>query len=111
MRRTSVLIKGEIMLNFKFPTPEVKQEYDVAVIGGGVAGAGAALAAARAGVKVILLEKAALLGGLATIGLINWYEPLCDGNGKKLIGGISEEFLHASIKYCQDTLPKDLREK
>lgn len=99
------------MFNFKFPTPEVKPEYDVAVIGGGVAGAGAALAAARAGVKVILLEKAALLGGLATIGLINWYEPLCDGNGKKLIGGISEEFLHASIKYCQDTLPKDWREK
>lgn len=99
------------MLNFKFPTPEVKKEYDVVVVGGGVAGAAAALAAAREGASVILLEKAALLGGLATIGLINWYEPLCDGNGKKLIGGIGEEFLHASIKYCQDTLPADWREK
>lgn len=99
------------MLNFNFPTPEVKQEYDVVVVGGGVAGAAAALAAAREGASVILLEKAALLGGLATIGLINWYEPLCDGKGKKLIGGIGEEFLHASIKYCQDTLPADWREK
>ncbi len=99
------------MQNFVFPTPEIKKECDVVVVGGGVAGAAAALAAARAGVKVVLLEKAALLGGLATIGLINWYEPLCDGNGKKLIGGIGEEFLHASIKYCQDTLPADWREK
>ncbi len=103
--------KGRIMERFVFPQPEIKKEYDVAVIGGGVAGAGAALAAARAGVSVLLLEKSALLGGLATIGLINWYEPLCDGKGKKLIGGISEEFLHLAIRYCEDTLPEDWRVK
>ena len=98
-------------MKYSFPEPEVKKEYDVAVIGGGVAGAGAALAAARQGASVVLIEKAALLGGLATIGLINWYEPLCDGKGSKLIGGISEELLYAAIKYSQDTLPKDWREK
>ena len=59
-------------MNYQFPIPEVKKTYDVAVVGGGVAGAAAALAAARCGASVILLEKAALLGGLATIGLINW---------------------------------------
>ncbi|MBR2473185.1 MAG: FAD-dependent oxidoreductase, partial [Clostridia bacterium] len=69
------------MTEFKFPAPEVKKEYDVCVVGGGVAGVAAALAAARAGVSVVLLEKAALLGGLATIGLVNWYEPICDGKG------------------------------
>ena len=95
------------MTEFKFPAPEVKKEYDVCVVGGGVAGVAAALAAARAGVSVVLLEKAALLGGLATIGLVNWYEPICDGKGKKIIGGIGEELLLASMRYGQDTLTDD----
>lgn len=83
----------------QIPEPEIKKEYDVVVVGGGVAGAGAALAAARCGASVLLIEKSALLGGLATIGLINWYEPLCDGKGKKLIGGIAEEFLFAAFRF------------
>lgn len=37
-----------------------------------------------AGADVLLLEKGALLGGLATNGLINWYEPLCDGTANSL---------------------------
>ena len=55
------------------------QEYDVIVVGGGVAGVAAAVAAARNGAKTLLMEKQVVLGGLATIGLISWYEPLCDG--------------------------------
>lgn len=98
-------------MKMQIPEPEIKKEYDVVVVGGGVAGAGAALAAARCGASVLLLEKSALLGGLATIGLINWYEPLCDGKGKKLIGGIAEEFLFAAFRYSQNTLPADWREK
>ncbi|MBQ9749650.1 MAG: FAD-dependent oxidoreductase, partial [Clostridia bacterium] len=42
------------------------KKYDVAVIGGGFAGTAAALAAARNGAKVILVEKANCLGGSAT---------------------------------------------
>ncbi len=98
-------------MNFSFPTPELKGEYDVLVVGGGFAGVAAAVAAARTGVSVAILEKSCLLGGLGTIGLINWYEPLCDGKGKRIIGGISEELLYTSIKYCGDTLPDDWREK
>ena len=45
-------------------------QYDVAVIGGGVAGVAAALQAARSGKKTVLVEKTLLLGGLATSGLI-----------------------------------------
>lgn len=84
----------------------LKKDYDIVVVGGGVAGASAAVAAARAGKKTLLLEKAAALGGLATIGLINWWEPLCNAEGKKLISGISEEILRRTIKYCMHRLPE-----
>ena len=80
-------------------------EYDVIVVGGGVAGVSAALSAARNGAKVLLIEKLTALGGLATAGLVILYYPLCDGNGHKVIGGISEELLHASIKYGYGNLP------
>ncbi len=96
-------------MNYKFGTPEHKGSYDVVVVGGGVGGVAAALAAAREGASVVLLEKLAALGGLGTVGLINWYEPLCDGYGRKLIGGICEEMLYESIKYGGDDLAEDWR--
>ena len=37
-------------------------QYDVVVVGGGVAGAAAALQAARCGKKTVLVEKTILLG-------------------------------------------------
>ena len=46
-------------------------EYDVVVVGGGMAGTGAAVAAARAGAKTILVENTSALGGLATMGIVN----------------------------------------
>ena len=46
-------------------------EYDVVVVGGGMAGVGAAVAAGRAGAKTILIENTSALGGLATMGLVN----------------------------------------
>ena len=70
---------------------------DVLVCGGGVAGIAAALAAARQGKKVILLERQFMLGGLATAGLIAIYLPLCDGLGKQVSFGIAEELLRLSI--------------
>lgn len=78
--------------------------YDVIVVGGGVAGVGAALAAGRHGMKTLLIEKAAYLGGLATLGHVCLYLPLDDGNGRKVIGGIAEELLHASIQYGYNDL-------
>ncbi len=84
---------------------EVRESYDIIVSGGGVAGAAAALAAARAGKKVLLIEKTTLLGGLATIGLINYFVPMCNGNGTKIIKGMAEEFLQLSIKNGYNTIP------
>lgn len=80
-------------------------EYDVCVVGGGVAGVAAALAAAREGAKTCLIEKEYALGGLATLGLIVIYLPLCDGRGRQVISGISEELLRASLKYAPGNLP------
>lgn len=77
----------------------------VAVVGGGIAGIAAALAAARYGKKVILLEKSCVLGGLATNGLIYIYLPLCDGNGRQVIYGIAEELLHDSITLGPGEIP------
>jgi len=78
--------------------------YDVIVVGGGIGGVAAALAARRSGCRVLLIEKSIVLGGLATLGFIAIYLPLCDGRGTKISGGIAEELLHLSIKYGYDDL-------
>ncbi len=83
----------------------VSEAVDAIVAGGGIAGVAAALSAARHGLKVLLMEKSAMLGGLATLGLINWYEPLCDGEGRLMTTGIAEELLKLSIAYGYDNLP------
>lgn len=82
-------------------------KFDIAVAGGGVAGAAAACEAARAGKKVVLIEKSTLLGGLATIGIINLFVPMCNGRGVQIIKGMAEEFLRLSVKYGFDTIPED----
>ncbi len=82
-----------------------KQSYDVIVVGGGVAGVSAAVAASRKGAKTLIIEKQINLGGLATMGLISWYEPLCDGKGNQVIHGIAEELIKLSVKYGFENLP------
>lgn len=72
-------------------------DYDVVVAGGGIAGISAALAAARTGRRVLLLERMFALGGLATLGLVTIYLPLCDGNGHQLSFGLAEELLRLSV--------------
>lgn len=76
-----------------------KKHYDIIVAGGGVAGVAAAVQAAREGKKVLLVEKSMKLGGLATLGLINLFVPMCNGRGKQIIKGMCEEFVQLSIKY------------
>lgn len=88
-----------------------KSSHDVIVVGGGIAGVSAAVAAARGGADVLLIEKSIILGGLATAGLISWYEPLCDSCGKQMIGGISEELIRLSIKYGFDNMNDSWKNK
>lgn len=89
----------------------VRGAFDVAVVGGGIAGVAAAVSAARAGAKVCLIEKEHALGGLATLGLVVYYLPLCDGRGRQVIGGLGEELLKASIKYGPGEVPLPWRRK
>lgn len=59
---------------------------DVAVIGGGTAGCFAAIAAARCGASVVLVEKAATLGGTITTAGVA-FPGLFHAWGKQIIGG------------------------
>lgn len=77
----------------------VRRRCEVLVAGGGIAGIAAALAAARGGRDVLLLEREFALGGMATLGLVTIYLPLCDGMGHQLIYGIGEELLKLSIEH------------
>ena len=83
----------------------VKKAHNVVVVGGGIAGISAAISAVRKGASVLLIEKGINLGGLATMGLISWYEPLCDGEGTQLIGGIAEELIRLGVECGFDNLP------
>ena len=82
--------------------------YDIAVIGGGPAGLATAITAARAGKRVVLLEKNGYLGGNMAIGL-----PLLgflDENGDQCIAGFAEEFMlrlkEVNACYGVRTCPK-----
>src|SRR5262245_2616148 len=69
----------------------VRAEAEVLVIGGGSAGVSAAVAAARNGAEVILVERLGYLGGLATGGLIILLLTLDDGRGRQVVGGLCQE--------------------
>ena len=72
---------------------------DVLITGGGPSGTAAAVAAARQGADVILLERYNHLGGLSTGGLVIWIDRMTDWDGNLVIRGFAEEVL--------SRLPKD----
>lgn len=76
------------------------KKYDLAVVGGGFAGVAAALAAARDGAKVLIVEKSNCLGGAATNCLVNpfmKYWTVMDGTRTDLSTGIFKE-IHARLE-------------
>jgi len=65
--------------------------YDVVVCGGGPSGFIGAIAAARSGAKVALIERYGFPGGMATAGLVAPISEFCF-NGELVVGGIPWEF-------------------
>ncbi len=67
-------------------------KYQVVVCGGGPSGFVAALAAARCGAKVAIVERYGFLGGMATAGMV---APITEfmHNGELIAGGIPLEFV------------------
>lgn len=68
-------------------------ETQVLVVGGGPAGCAAAVAAARAGAEVLLLERYGYLGGLSTGGLVIWIDRMTDWEGQQVIAGFARDIL------------------
>src|SRR5918992_3675529 len=66
---------------------------DVLVVGGGPAGFGAAVTAARAGADVVLAERYGHLGGLSTGGLVFWIDRMTDWHGNPVVAGIGQELM------------------
>ncbi len=84
------------------------KKYDVAVIGGGFSGVAAALAAAREGSKVLIVEKGNAFGGAAVNCLVNPFMPYTakiDGEIVNLASGIFQTIKdkltekQATLKY------------
>lgn len=90
--------KAEKIVKESLSTP-VTHSAGVAVAGGGIAGVAAAVSAARRGADVLLIEGEYMPGGLATLGLVTYYLPLCDGRGRQAVFGLPEELLRLSIAH------------
>ena len=68
----------------------VVAETDLVVVGGGPAGIAAAVAGARNGLSVTLLERYPYLGGLASGGMVLVLDDMCNGNEVSVRGLCSE---------------------
>lgn len=91
------------------PPPPEDPAYDVVVLGGGVSGSVAAIAAARTGVRVLLVEEHGFLGGSLTamgVGpMMSFHNPA----GQQVVRGIPDEIVArlqargASLGHIPDT--------
>jgi hypothetical protein len=83
---------------------------DVLVIGGGVAGFGAAIGAAQSGAKVILAEENGYLGGCATAGLVAPFMTCYDRMGEnQIIKGVFDDLVRRLVAENGAIPPEDCR--
>jgi hypothetical protein len=87
---------------------------DVLVIGGGPAGVGAAIAAARAGARTLIVERFGFLGGSATAALVPAFcpftdrrEPICRGIALEVLEEMKASMPHLAADN-HDWVPIDV---
>ena len=82
----------------------IRTETDVLVVGGGTAGTIAAIQAARAGAKTVLVERGSQLGGTTTTGGVS-FPGLFDAWGKQIIAGIGWELVKRAVELDGGSFP------
>ena len=83
---------------------------DVIVVGGGPAGMCAAIAAAREGVKVLLVEQGGFCGGMATQGMVGPFMTCYDRKGEQMIiRGLFEEIVNRMVARGYAIHPSQVR--
>jgi hypothetical protein len=86
------------------------EDVDVLVAGGGPAGACAAIAAARNGARVMVVERGNCLGGMATSGLVGPFMTCYDKTGSvQIIRGLFNEIVERLVARGGAIHPKDCR--
>lgn len=86
------------------PEADLATKVDVLVVGGGTAGTVAAIQAARAGAKTLLIERDSLLGGNTTKGGVS-FPGLFDAWGKQVIAGIGWELVKECVELDGGKFP------
>ncbi len=82
-------------MTFTAPAPTIA-EVDVCVVGAGSAGSTAAIAAARTGASVLLIDRLPFLGGTSTAVLDTFYGFYTPGSeARKVVGGIGDDVVAA----------------
>ncbi len=83
--------------------------FDVIVLGGGTAGVVAAIQAARAGAKTLLVEKTGMLGGTMTVGGVN-NPGLFFAGTRQVIAGIGWELVTRCLAETDEAVPAAARD-
>ncbi|MFA5880084.1 MAG: FAD-dependent oxidoreductase [Candidatus Margulisiibacteriota bacterium] len=73
-------------------------EYDCLVVGAGVSGIAAALAAQRLGAKTLLIEKESLIGGAITQSFVSPLMTFHASEHKQIVKGIAQELITEAVK-------------
>ena len=70
---------------------------EVLVVGGGIAGTVAAIAAGRAGADTLLVERWGFLGGAATAAAVGQFVGWETASGRRVVAGIAEEIVERLV--------------
>ena len=98
-----LVAKGEELAK-PYETRKKEISTDVLVVGGGTAGTIAAIQAARAGSKTLLVEYGSQLGGTTTTGGVS-FPGIFHAWGRQVIGGIGWELVEECVAMNDDKLP------